>query len=241
LVQTVDMVTSTKVKRLGMLAPMQHELAPIVRRLQLEGDGSVYRGRSGDQEVVAMLTTMGMAAGADAARRMLELEVDWVMVVGIAGGVDPEVVAIGDVIAPDVVVDRATGESFDPSAGGGTGPGGVLSCGDELITDPPTLAEMAVDGVIAVDMETAAVAAVCAAAGCPWSAYRSISDFAGGGLVDDALFALTRPDGTADGDALERYLDENPGRIAVLTQLAQDMTVATEAAAQAAIRACADL
>ncbi len=241
MVQTVDMVTSTKVKRVGMLAPMQHELAPIVRGLQLELDGSVHRGRSGDREVVAMLTNMGMAAGADAARRMLDLEVDWVMVVGIAGGVDPEVVAIGDVITPDVVVDRATGESFSPSAGGGTGPRGVLSCGDELITDPPTLVEMAVDGVIAVDMETAAVAAVCAAAGCPWSVYRSISDFAGGGLVDDALFALTRPDGTADADALERYLAEDPDRITVLTQLAQDMTVATEAAAEAAIRACADL
>ena len=243
MVQTVAMVTSTEVKRVGMLAPMQHELAPIVRRLQLEGDGSVYRGRSGDLEVVAMLTTMGMAAGADAARRLLELEVDWVMVVGIAGGVDPEVVAIGDVIAPDVVIDRATGESFIPSAGAGAGPGprGVLSCGDELITDPPTLAGMASEGVIAVDMETAAVAAICAADGCRWSAYRCISDFAGGGLVDDALFALTRPDGTADTDALNRYLEEDPGRIAVLTQLAQDMTVATEAAAEAAIRACADL
>ncbi len=122
LVQTVDMVTSTRVKRVGMLAPMQHELAPIVRRLELEEDGPVYRGRSGNREVVAMLTTMGMTAGAGAARRMLELEVDWVMVVGIAGGVDPENVAIGDVIAPDVVVDRATGESFRPSAGAGRGP-----------------------------------------------------------------------------------------------------------------------
>jgi adenosylhomocysteine nucleosidase len=242
LVQTVDVVTSTVVKRVGMLAPMQHELAPIVRRLQLEGDGSVCRGRFGDREVVAMLTNIGMAAGADAARRMLELDVEWIMVVGIAGGVDPDVVAIGDVISPDVVVDRATGDTFRPSArGGGTGPRGVLSCGDELITDAPALTEMAADGVIAVDMETAAVAAVCAAAGCPWSVHRSISDFAGGGLIDDALFALTRPDGTADPDALERYLDENPDRLAVLTQLAQDMTLATEAAAEAAIRSYAEL
>jgi adenosylhomocysteine nucleosidase len=241
MVQTLEMATSTAAKRVGMLAPMHHELAPIVRRLELEDDGSVHRGRSGDREVVAMLTMMGMTAAADAARRMLELEVDWVMVVGIAGGIDPDVVAIGDVIVPEVVVDRATGQSFRPSAGAGLGPRGVLSCGDELITDPPTLAQMAAEGVIAVDMETAAVAAVCAAGGCPWSAYRSISDFAGGGLVDDALFAMTRPDGTADTDALNRYLEENPGRIAALTQLAQDMTVATEAAADAAIRACADI
>jgi adenosylhomocysteine nucleosidase len=239
--QTVALMPSTSVKRVGMLAPMQHELAPIVRRLQLEPDGSVHRGHAGDREVVAMLTTMGMAPAADAARRLLELDVDWVMVVGIAGGIDPDVVTIGDVIIPEVVVDRGTGEAFEPSIGGGTGPRGVLSCGDELITDRGPLAAMAADGVIAVDMETAAVAAVCAAAGCPWSAHRSISDFAGGGLVDDAVFAMTRPDGTADPDALERYLSEDPGRIAVLTQLAQDMTVATEAAAESAIRSCAAL
>lgn len=241
MVQTVAMVGSKDVQRVGMLAPMHHELAPIVRRLDLEGDGSVYQGRSGDREVIAMLTTMGMAPAAGAASRLLARDVDWVMVVGIAGGVDPEVVTIGDVIVPDVVIDRASGDSFRPSAGGGSGPRGVLSCGDELITDPPTLAGMAVAGVIAVDMETAAVASVCEAAGRPWSVYRSISDFAGGGLVDDALFALTRPDGTADADALTRYLDENPERVEVLTQLAQDMTVAVEAAAEAAVRACADL
>jgi len=234
-------MAAPSVKRVGMLAPMQHELAPIVRRLELEADGPVHRGHAGDREVVAMLTTMGMAPAADAARRLLELDVDWVMVVGIAGGLDPDVVTIGDVIIPDVVVDRATGEGFEPSLGGGTGPRGVLSCGDDLITDHAPLAAMAADGVIAVDMETAAVAAVCAAAGCPWSAHRSISDFAGGGLVDDAVFAMTRPDGTADPDALERYLSEDPGRIAVLTQLAHDMTVATEAAAESAIRSCADL
>jgi adenosylhomocysteine nucleosidase len=239
--QTVALMPSTSVKRVGMLAPMQHELAPIVRRLQLEPDGSVHRGHAGDREVVAMLTTMGMAPAADAARRLLELDVDWVMVVGIAGGIDPDVVTIGDVIIPEVVVDRGTGEAFEPSIGGGTGPRGVLSCGDELITDRGPLAAMAADGVIAVDMETAAVAAVCAAAGCPWSAHRSISDFAGGGLVDDAVFAMTRPDGTADPNALERYLSEDPGRIAVLTQLAQDMTVATDAAAESAIRSCAAL
>jgi adenosylhomocysteine nucleosidase len=89
--------------------------------------------------------------------------------------------------------------------------------------------------VVAVDMETAAVAAVCEAAGRPWSAYRSISDYAGEGLVDDELFALTTPDGGADHDALNRYLAEHPEKIAVLERLAAYMTVATEAAAAAAI------
>jgi adenosylhomocysteine nucleosidase len=116
-----------------------------------------------------------------------------------------------------------------------------LSCGDELITGPDELNAMAARGVVAVDMETAAVAAVCEAAGCPWSVFRGISDYAGEGLVDDAIFAMTRPDGTADPDVIARYLEENPERREVLVRLAHDTHLATEAAAAAAIDACAAL
>jgi adenosylhomocysteine nucleosidase len=223
-----------------MLAPMQPELQPLVRRLAMEGDGTLYRGRAGDVEVVALLTTIGMAAGARAAQRILELEVDRVIVVGIAGGVDHRV-EIGDVIVPEVVIDRATGGAYSPSAIGDIAPRGTLSCGDELIIDAAVLAEMAEQGVVAVDMETAAVAAVCERAECPWSVFRGISDYAGDGLVDDALFALTLPDGTADPDALARYLKANPERAPVLARLAHDMNLATEAAAAAAIRSFAAL
>ncbi len=228
------------VRRVGMLAPMQPELQPIVRKLGLEGDGSLYRGRAGEMEVVAMLTTIGMAAGADAAGRILEHEVDWVMVVGIAGGVDVSV-PIGTVIVPEVVIDRATERQFRPAIAGSIVPSGTLSCGDELITGPDELNAMAARGVVAVDMETAAVAAVCEAAGCPWSVFRGISDYAGEGLVDDAIFAMTRPDGTADPDVIARYLEENPERREVLVRLAHDTHLATEAAATAAIDACAAL
>ena len=219
---------------------MQPELQPIVRKLGLEGDGSLYRGRAGAIEVVAMLTTIGMAAGAQAAQRILEHEVDWVMVVGIAGGVDVSV-PIGTVIVPEVVIDRATERQFRPGVRGSIAPRGTLSCGDELITGPDELNAMAARGVVAVDMETAAVAAVCEAEGCPWSVFRGISDYAGEGLVDDAIFAMTRPDGTADPDVIARYLEENPERREVLVRLAHDTHVATEAAATAAIDACAAL
>ena len=224
-----------------MLAPMEPELAPIVRQLGLEPDGSVHRGRAGDVEVVALLTTMGMAAGADAARRVLAHDVDVVMVVGIAGGVDTARLTIGDVIVPEIVVDRATGGPFRPTHTGDITPRGTLSCGDDLITDAPTLDGLAAAGVVALDMETAAVAAVCEAAGCAWAVFRGISDFAGEGLVDHEIFAMTNPDGTADPDALSRYLAADPGRLAVLQRLAHDTGLATEAAAAAAIRACATL
>ncbi len=106
------------------------------------------------------------------------------------------------------------------------------------ITDPVRLAEMGASGVIAVDMETAAVAAVCESAGRAWSAFRGISDYAGEGLVDQELFEATNPDGTADPDAIKRYLAAHPEKVEVLQRLAQDTTLATEAAAAAAIRSC---
>ena len=227
-------------RRVGMLAPMQNELQPIVRRLGMEGDGTLYRGRAGAVEVVAMLTTIGMAAGARAAERVLELDVDWVMVVGIAGGVDRRV-PIGGVVVPEVVIDRATGSRYRPSHLGPLGHRGMLSCGDDLITDQAELDRMAARGVIAVDMETAAVAAVCDGAQTPWSVFRGISDYAGEGLVDDTIFAMTRPDGTADPDVIAKYLEENPDRKRVLARLAHDANLATEAAAGAAIDACAAL
>ena len=229
-------------KRVGMLAPMQPELQPIVRRLAMEGDGSLYRGiTDGGVEVVAMLTNIGMANGASAATRMLEHDVDHVMVVGIAGGLDPKVLEIGEVVVPEVVIRRSTQREFRPTFVGDIAPRGTLSCGDDLIVDPDALALMAVDGVIAVDMETAAVAEVCVDAQVPSSVFRGISDFAGEGLVDHELFAMTKPDGTADPAVVSAYLEQHPERLAVLKRLARDTGKATEGAAAAAIAACAAL
>jgi adenosylhomocysteine nucleosidase len=219
---------------------MEPELQPLVRRLGLKADGNIFRGAHEGIEVVAMLTMIGMAAATRATRRMLELDVDWVVVVGVAGGVDHSIV-IGSVIVPEVVLDRAGGGRFTPAPAGDIEPRGILSCGDELITDPAAIAAMGQQGVVAVDMETAAVAAVCAETATPWSVFRGISDFADGGLVDDALFAMTRPDGTADPEVISRYLAENPDRRRVLEQLAHDAGIATDAAADAAARAVAEL
>jgi adenosylhomocysteine nucleosidase len=228
--------------RVGMLAPMQPELKPIVRRLGMDGDGSLYRGATSDGvEVIAMLTKIGMANGADAARRMLEHDVDHVMVVGIAGGVDMNALQIGDVIVPEMVVGRAMQRSFRPTFVGDIAPRGTLSCGDDLITDSEALALMAAEGIVAVDMETAAVAAVCEDADVPWSVFRGISDFAGEGLIDDALFALTNPDGTADPARVAQYIETHPDRLDVMKRLADDTRSATEGAAEAAIAACAAL
>jgi nucleoside phosphorylase len=82
---------------------------------------------------------------------------------------------------------------------------------------------------------------VCEDAGVTWSVYRSISDFAGEGLIDEALLTMMTPDGTSEADSVARFLDQYPERKQALERLAHDMEAATEAAAAAAITALAAL
>lgn len=220
----------------GILAPMAIELAPLVRQLRLVADGELLRGELDGRPVLAAVTMIGMAPAEAATRRLLDAGADWAVVVGIAGAVDRSL-RIGDVVIPSQVVDRRTGQSFEPTILGGCRPHGVISCGDDLVTDAAAIAALSSRGVLAVDMETAAVAAVCAAAGVRWTAFRAISDFAGDPGVDDGLLAVTRPDGSADPDALARYLSEDPRRAELLQELARNTHAATEAAAAAAIAA----
>ena len=67
-------------------------------------------------------------------------------------------------------------------------------------------------GFGAVDMEAAGVAEVCEEAGVAWSVYRGISDRPDEHIVDQAVFALSKPDGSADPVALAKYLARDPRR-----------------------------
>jgi adenosylhomocysteine nucleosidase len=230
-------MVETGARRVGILTPMVSELAPVRDHIDLTVDGEFHRGRLGDVEVFALLTTMGMAAGAAAAELAIEAGADHVIMVGVAGGIDPAIVEIGQLITPEVVIDRVTGESYRPSPTPGVTPHGKIECGDELVTEATRLATLTAAGVIALDMETAAVARVCEAAGVPWSVFRGISDFAGDPLIDAAFFAMARPDGTMDPADLTAYLDADPTRGPRLMELAAGAGLAAANAAAAAIDA----
>jgi adenosylhomocysteine nucleosidase len=238
--------TPERPRRIGVLVPMRIELDPVVRLLDLvavDDDGPAprrYRGNVGELAVDAWLTDIGMGPATVAAREAVADGADWIVVCGVAGGVG-DTVDIGDLVVPESVVDRSTGRRFQPAQPPHSTPRGEISCGDDLITDPATLAAMAAQGIVAVDMETAAVAAVCDEAGRPWTVLRAISDHAAGGLVDAALFALTEPDGRSDPAAIARYLDEDPTRRERLARLASDTARATEAAATATAAFCRSL
>jgi adenosylhomocysteine nucleosidase len=159
-----------------------------------------------------------------------------VVVVGITGAVGDEL-PVGALVRPERVVDGASGAAFRPDP---LGPGplsGTLWTSDSLITDAATLAGLRGDGVVALDMETAAVAAVCRRQAVPWSVFRAISDRATDGSVDDEVFHLSHQDGTPDVRAVVAYVVRHPGRIPALARMAKGSRLATEEAASAAIAA----
>jgi adenosylhomocysteine nucleosidase len=227
--------------RVALLAPMPSELRPLVRMLSLRrgagGGGACLSGQAPGAEVFATTTGIGTVAATRAAEGLLEaVAVDHLLVVGIAGGIGPSV-AVGDLVVPERVLDLATGTEYRPSPMGGVAPRGTLATSDALLTDPREAARLAAEGVVAIDMETAAIAAVCERRGCPWSVFRAISDRADDGSTDPAILALAGPDGRPKPGAVARFLLTRPGRIPQLLRLARGLRRSTNAAAAAAVRA----
>jgi nucleoside phosphorylase len=89
-------------------------------------------------------------------------------------------------------------------------------------------------GFGAVDMEAAGVAEACERAGVDWSVYRGISDRPDENIVDQAVFAMSKPDGSADLRAVARYLIRDPRRARTLAHLNRAMGQAATVAATAA-------
>jgi nucleoside phosphorylase len=231
------------VLHVGFLAPMPTELRPIVRAASLRPDRFdkcvVYRGRVGTATAVAAKTGIGTRAAARAAEHLLDSEpLDHLIVVGIAGGVGPAV-AIGDLVVPELVIDGASGQTYAPAPLAGLPARGLLETSDEFVVGPERVTRLAARGVIAVDMETASIAAVCVRRKCPWSVVRAISDRVGELPID--ILGLVKPDGSPNLRAVVRYLVIHPGRLPVLLALARDSGRAARAAARAAVRACVEL
>lgn len=228
---------------MALLAPMPYELAPLVRALggrrERLGGLAVHVGRVGGTSVAAIRIGVGTRSAARSVERLLDaVAVDHAVVVGIAGGVRRDA-GIGDLVVPDLVVDAATGAEYRPHPFGDAPAQGALWTSDELLRDPAVLETLDRRGVVGLDMETAAVAAVCERRGCRWSAIRAISDRPTDAALDASVSGLVRPDGSPDLVAVARYLLPRPARIRHLLRFARDMRVAARVAAEHAVRACA--
>jgi adenosylhomocysteine nucleosidase len=198
-----------------------------------------FRNRLPDG-VVTAITGIGTARATKATTELLDRhpDVDRVVMVGVAGGLRGT--SIGDVVVPETVIDHGSGRELHPEPIGNNRAKGTILTTDQLLVDPSVVADLEARGVNALDMETAAVGAVCEARGVAWSAFRAISDRSTDGLIDDQVFKMAKPDGSPDLLAVARYVLPRPWKIAGLVKLGRDLSTATKAAAEATLRALTD-
>jgi adenosylhomocysteine nucleosidase len=225
----------------AFVCAMPMELTPLKRRLSLTkariGTLDAYRGSLDGRAVVAMVTGMGT----ELATRGLEqltasVKLERVVVVGITGAIHQDT-PIGTLVRPAAVTNGATGVTFRPDPLGAGPASGTMWTTDTLITDADVLAGLRADGIVSLDMETAAIAEVCERHDIPWSVFRAISDRATDGSVDEEVFRLSNQDGTTNGKAVAAYVMKHPGRIASMARMGKEVRMATERAADAAVHA----
>ena len=224
---------------------MRMELRPAVRALgarrQVLDDVRLYRARRSGTDVY--VATLGV--GPEIARRRTEgllsllerrgTKVAHVVVTGVAGGIDG-VSPIGTLVVPARVIDLATSDSYSSARLGRVEPVDTMATsGRELITDAAVLSGLRARGVRALDMETAAVAAVCRDHGdIPWTAFRAISDRPDDQIVDSDVASLLHDDGRADVIGALRLIARHPRRIPDFVRLGRESALAARVAAEAA-------
>jgi adenosylhomocysteine nucleosidase len=224
----------------AFVCAMPMELRPLTKRLGLRpaelGGGPARTGRLDGRPVVAIVTGMGTFLAAAGMQRLLDAVTPaQVVVVGITGAVDDET-PIGALILPERVIDHASGREHEHHL---LGPGRVHGAlwTTDVITPAADLPALRARGVVALDMETAAIALACEERHVPWTVFRAVSDRATDGTVDDEVFHLSHQDGTPNPRAVARYVVRHPGRIPGLVRMARGAALAARRAADAAVAA----
>jgi nucleoside phosphorylase len=217
---------------------MRPELKAVVRAGALQrispGVPFSFGGKAGTWAVLAGVIGMGPSS----ARRATELVLaqgsfDHVMVVGIAGGLDPAL-PVGALIVPRQVRLYPDGPLYQSHPLPSRQADRNLMTTDGLLSAEEAWRAILESGFGAVDMEAAGVAEACERAGVDWSVYRGISDRPDENIVDQAIFAMSKPDGSADLRAVARYLIRDPRRARTLARLNRAMGHAANVAATAA-------
>ena len=215
---------------LTVLAAMEAEIRPLVRSLALTparvGGRRAWTGTVQGAPVLVATIGVGSANAAGSTARILDaIEVSRVLVAGVSGAVDPAL-SIADVVVPGAVIDRMSGRSYRPTAPPDTQPSGTLLTCTGLVTGAEEATNLHAGGISLVDMETAAVAAVCERNDCRWSVYRAISDRLADELLDASMIELLRPDGTIDRAGALRLVARRPSHMRRLVRLGIDTRAA---------------
>jgi adenosylhomocysteine nucleosidase len=217
---------------------MRPELKAIVQSFGLkptaEDSAFTHSGTAGAWELASLVTGMGPQLAREATQKALAAgPFDHVMVVGIAGGLDPAL-PVGSLMVPSRVQLYPDGPEYQTHPLPSREAAGGLMTTEGLFDADDIWRPILERGFGAVDMEAAGVAEVCEAAGVAWSVYRGISDRPDEHIVDQAVFSLSKPDGSADPVALAKYLARDPRRAKALAHLNRCIQTAAALAADAA-------
>jgi adenosylhomocysteine nucleosidase len=176
-----------------------------------------------------ILSGVGMAAATDGARRLAQSGVRALVSWGMAGGLDPALAAGTlvlpmEVMSPEGLLFTTAGEWRERVTAAVTA-GHRVSCG-RLLTGVEAIGSVAAKSLafrrttaVAVDMESAAIAQVAAAARLPFLAVRAIVDSAADEVPRAALAALTPGTGALRVGRVLAALLRAPGEAAALVRL----------------------
>lgn len=228
-----------------VLAPMPLEMDAVVTAFGLsrvnEADEPPFTGSVGTSDVTAIHIGMGPTLTRAATSKLFSGSfpgpVDHVMISGICGGLDPDL-PVGTLINPEFVIEFASGAVHRHTPPGDAPLAGKLVTTENASLDVDLSRRFFEDGCIGVDMETSAVAEICEAHTCSWSAYRCIGDRYFDGLLDRSIVDATNPDGSGNRAEIRRLIDSDPSLAGRLERLSRDTALAARLAAEAALRGC---
>ena len=239
-----------------LLYAFAREIAPFKRRLQhrvpLALDGlHGFRAEVGGKEFAAVAHGIGHKRATETARRAFDLIPNAELVIGtgvvgaLSGGLKPGDLVLSDrtiMIHADSRVDeqvtavsaehvRAIGRSL-ANAGIAYSTGAILTSHRVLASGTEKRRAKESTGAIAVDMETAAIAAEATARGLPFVAIRAVLD-----EVDDEIFGaeMADEDGNVKPLAATSFLLRNPATMLKLPRMIRNLSRATASIADALI------
>ncbi|MGH7990930.1 MAG: hypothetical protein ACREDS_12170, partial [Limisphaerales bacterium] len=151
---------------------------------------------------------------------------DLVLTCGFAGGLNPDL-KLGEVVF-ELAAPVANNQKLADNLIAASAKPAKFFCADRIVT---TVAEKkklrAETGADAVEMESAAIHAVCAERGIPCATVRAISDTASEDLPLD-FNALSKPDKNLDFGKLFFAIAKSPGKIPALMKLQRQTKFAAQ-------------
>lgn len=219
-------------KELGIVAALAIELRPLRSASGSRADAS----SAGDPLIIA--SGIGRAAAATGARRLVHAGARALMSWGLAGGLDPSVVA-GTIVLPHEVVGQ-DGEVFATTnawreqlhralaTSQAVCGGRLLTCREPIGSPSEKASVWRRTTAVAVDMESAAIAEVAAENRLPFLAVRAVVDAAADALP--SLLSATAAEGGPRGTAhFLRALVLAPGELPDFIRLFRRYRVASRA------------